>query len=107
MRKAGQRSTGGKAPRKQFYWPPRAVTRELEDVNNRSVNTQTENSTAVVNTQTYASTSDQQNQTGSSTRDNGAQSNWQYEVFQPNSSTRFKLCYRDNCDCQCGNGTNH
>ena len=107
MRKPGQRSSGGKAPKKQFYWPPRAVTRELEDVNNRSMNTQTENSTSAAKTQTYASTSDQQNQTGPTTRDHGTQAEWQYEIIQPGPNCRFKLCYRDNCECQCGNGMNN
>ena len=107
MRKAGQRSTGGKAPRKQFYWPPRAAKQEMADVENRSVNTQTENSVSTSNTQTYASTSDQQNQAGPDTRNQGAQSDWQYEIVQPNSCTRFKLCYRDNCDCQCRNNMNY
>ena len=106
MRKPGQRSTGGKAPKKRVCWPRRAVTRELEDVNNRSKDTQTENSTSAVKTQTYASTSDQQNQAGSTTRDQGAQAEWQYEVIQPGPNCRFRLCYRENCECQCGNSMN-
>ena len=98
MRKEGQRSTGGKAPKKRFVWPPRAVTRELADVNARSVNTQTENpGTSTAQSQTWPSTSDQQNQTAAESRNQGSQSDWQYTILQNNSDNRFNLCYNENC----------
>ena len=76
MRKSGQKSTGGKAPPKTVYWPPRLHKREMEDVENRSIRTQTENPTTSVTSQTHASTSDQQFQVEASTRDEGCQAKW-------------------------------
>ena len=95
MRKPGQRSSGGKAPPKKVYWPPRLHKKEMEDVENRSIRTQTENPTASANSQTHASTSDQQFQVEASTRDEGCQATWVCRNRPPK-----------HCSCKDGFGSN-
>ena len=76
-RKEGQRSTGGKAPRKKTCWPPRLHKKEMEDIENRSVKIQTENQTNSVKIQTqYKSTSDVQFQVEASTKEKSCQAKW-------------------------------
>ena len=77
MRKPGQRSSGGKAPPKKTCWPPRLYKKEMEDIENRSTETQTENPTTSVKSQTsYTSTSDVQFQVEASTENKSCQAKW-------------------------------
>ena len=76
MPKPGQRSSGGKAPPKTVYWPPRLYKREMEDIENRSVQTQVGNPTSSVKIQTYPSTSDQQHQVETNTGTKAIQAKW-------------------------------
>ena len=76
MRKPGQKSSGGKAPPKTVYWPPRLHKREMEDVENRSIQIQTENPSNSAASQTYASTSDQQFQAEASTSEKSCQAKY-------------------------------
>ena len=76
MPKSGQKSSGGKAPPKKFNWPPRLYKNEMEDVENRSIQTQAGNPSASVKVQTYPSTSDQQFQVETNTKNQGIQAKW-------------------------------
>ena len=76
MPKPGQKSSGGKAPPKTVYWPPRLYKQEMEDIQNRSVQTQAGNPTTTTKTQTYPSKSDQQMQIETNTESKSIQAKW-------------------------------